>query len=249
MKREVLAAIFAALLLGSPAWATTYFTFNPNPVAFGNVADGGTSQITVVVTYGTTERISTNSVSGTGFSLASTTCTTNPESSGTTCNDVIQFAPTSAGTYTGTLTVENAGSNGDSDSLTGIGTATPTPTPTLTATPTMTATPTLTATPTPSLTPTSTPTPSPSPTPTNSYYVTCNFSSDQVTIGIMGTNQSLNFTYTDGTFVDQEQLATGSGATQAAVVEGCPSKTAGTVTAMTFNGTSEPNAAASCNCP
>lgn len=103
----------------APAAALT-----PSPLDFGSVATQSTSQLTLqlanagIVPFG----VGSVSVSGTGFALAGTTCSTvNVVPSGQ-CAVTIRFAPGAAGKATGTVTV--TGSSGaplQTATLTGTG--------------------------------------------------------------------------------------------------------------------------------
>lgn len=106
--------------------ASSTLSVNPTSVAFGSVTDGTTSTKTVTLAPGGSSPVTINSaaVSGTGFSLAPVTLPVTLNS-GQTLALSIRFAPSTAGTATGSLQIGSNSSTAPnlSDALTGTGVA------------------------------------------------------------------------------------------------------------------------------
>lgn len=101
-------------------------TFNPNPVAFGNVAVNGSKELTVTVTNtgGAAATPSAINTSGSGFSVTGGTCAAStPIAAAGTCTVNVTLSPTAAQAYSGSLTIAYPDGTNPSDSvnLTGTG--------------------------------------------------------------------------------------------------------------------------------
>ncbi|WP_405579342.1 choice-of-anchor D domain-containing protein [Streptomyces sp. NBC_01190] len=95
---------------------------NPSALNFGSVATGSTSSAqTVTVSNPTGSAAAVSSIAATGDFSQTNTCGTSIPASGS-CTISVKFAPTAAGSRTGTVTV-NAGGNTDTVSLSGTGVA------------------------------------------------------------------------------------------------------------------------------
>jgi hypothetical protein len=114
-----------------PPYPATGVTATPSALSFGSVATGTTSAAqTVTVSNPTGSAASVSSISVSGDFTQTNTCGSSIAANGS-CTVSVKFAPTAAGTRTGSLTV-NAGGVTNTVSLTGTGTA---PGPVLNAAP------------------------------------------------------------------------------------------------------------------
>jgi parallel beta-helix repeat protein len=114
-----------------PPYPASGVTASPSALSFGSVATGTTSAAqTVTVSNPTGSAASVSSIAATGDFSQTNTCGSSIAANGS-CAVSVKFAPTAAGTRTGTLTV-NAGGVTNTVSLTGTGTA---PGPVLNAAP------------------------------------------------------------------------------------------------------------------
>ena len=105
---------------------------NPSPVSFGSITHGTTATKTVTVknlSGGTfpahTLAFTAIAVTGTGFSLSANSCPsgTSTLAAGASCTVQVRFAPGSAGTFSGTLTItDNGGGSPQLIALSGKGT-------------------------------------------------------------------------------------------------------------------------------
>jgi len=81
----------------------------PVPLEFGDVAVGGSKQLTLTVLNNGTTDLTINSITDPSppFSIASNNCTPTPYTLGVgnTCDIVVEFAPTSAGSSTSTIVI------------------------------------------------------------------------------------------------------------------------------------------------
>lgn len=109
-----------AAMTGFQLGSATSLSFNPTSLNFGNVATGSTPTATVTVTAtGGTVTFSSITASGSPF-----TCTAGCSTSSTSTNFTvtIQFAPSSTGTFTGSLTfTDSATGSPQTYALTGAG--------------------------------------------------------------------------------------------------------------------------------
>ena len=114
-----------------PPYPASGVTATPSALSFGSVATGATSAAqTVTVSNPTSSAASVSSISVSGDFTQTNTCGSSIAANGS-CTVSVKFAPTAAGTRTGSLTV-NAGGVTNTVSLTGTGTA---PGPVLNAAP------------------------------------------------------------------------------------------------------------------
>ena len=114
-----------------PPYPASGVTASPGALSFGSVVTGTTSAAqTVTVSNPTGSAASVSSISASGDFSQTSTCGSSIAANGS-CTVSVTFAPTAAGSRTGTLTV-NAGGVTNTVSLTGTGTA---PGPVLNATP------------------------------------------------------------------------------------------------------------------
>jgi parallel beta-helix repeat protein len=114
-----------------PPYPATGVTVAPSALNFGSQAEGTTSAAqTVTVSNPTSSAASVSSISASGQFAETNTCGSSIAANGS-CTVSVTFTPTSAGSQTGTLTV-NAGGVTNTVSLTGSGTA---PGPVLNASP------------------------------------------------------------------------------------------------------------------
>jgi len=130
-------ASVVALTGTGTAPATPKLTLSATTLPFGSVTDGSSNTLSLTLSSTGTSSVTINSasVTGTGFSIASTAW---PQTLavGQTLSLPIKFAPTAAGAVTGQLTINSNSSTGNASvvALTGTGTAPATPKLTLSAT-------------------------------------------------------------------------------------------------------------------
>jgi hypothetical protein len=114
-----------------PPYPASTVTVAPSALSFGSQAEGTTSAAqTVTVSNPTSSAASVSSIAASGEFAQTNTCGSSIAANGS-CTVSVTFTPTSAGSQTGSLTV-NAGGVTDTVSLTGSGTA---PGPVLNASP------------------------------------------------------------------------------------------------------------------
>lgn len=96
----------AISLSGSGAASTKTITVSPTSLSFGSVNTGTSSSLSVTVTNtgNSTVNIASVSATGTGFSVPNSAVSLTPSQKTTI---TVQFAPTSAGAVTGTLTISS----------------------------------------------------------------------------------------------------------------------------------------------
>jgi hypothetical protein len=117
--------------------AAPKLTLSATTLPFGSVTDGSSESLSLTLSSTGTSSVTINSasVTGTGFSIGSTTW---PQTlaAGQTLSLPIKFAPTAAGAITGQLTINSNSSTGSASvvALTGTGTAPAAPKLTLSAT-------------------------------------------------------------------------------------------------------------------
>jgi hypothetical protein len=112
-------------LSGTGATSTQLLSVSPATLAFGNVTDGSSGQLSATLTNTGTSSVTISSVSasGTGFTMTSSTSsvTLTPGQSVTV---TAQFAPVAAGSDTGAITVASSATNSPgSVALSGTGVA------------------------------------------------------------------------------------------------------------------------------
>lgn len=136
--RLLLLAMVAALSVSGLTGCGSSVTLNssnslvlkvtPNPLAFGNVTVGQTSSATITMTNETLAPVTVSQIAITGQAFTITSSYTLPITiaSGATYSLTAQFAPTTAGTATGQITVTNDSATSSSVvvDLTGTGSAT-----------------------------------------------------------------------------------------------------------------------------
>jgi hypothetical protein len=115
--------------ISSPAPTTA--TLSPTALAFNNVTVGSTGAVlsTTLTNTGTTGLIISSgpAVTGTGFSLSSTTCGASLNA-GAACVISVSFVPTAVQSYSGTLSItDNASSSPQTATLSGAGITLPSP--------------------------------------------------------------------------------------------------------------------------
>ena len=119
---------------GNPSWTpggvipvaqpTAVTTLSPGALDFGRIATQATSQLTLQLTNTglVPAAVGSVTVGGAGFQLASTTCTTSNLQPSAQCTVTVRFAPSAAGTVSGTLAVKSiSGATLQTATLTGTG--------------------------------------------------------------------------------------------------------------------------------
>ena len=113
----------ASPLLAQATGTGTAVVTSATSIAFGTITKGTNKTVNLTVTNaGTTSFTLSETISGSGFLISSTgkTCTTSL-AGGKSCVLPVEFAPTAAASYTGTLTLQTSGGSSPVITLTGTG--------------------------------------------------------------------------------------------------------------------------------